>query len=247
MTVAAMQQQSPLRVIEIGDGADRTIPIDPNGPFPVVIGRGLDANIRIGLLGKRTFVKDQQGNRVPIVSYISSVQATIHRYENGELRIHDGNCKPSANGIRIFGQQDPIKRPVPLSPGAHVELAPKKNGYGCWVEWADNSNDSGEPTLGFNRWNKALLEDDNRVLEGEKRELLERVRAIEIVNEAQDLKIKRTEQKTSRLIILGAIAVSIFAISMGISIEEIQMIVQILAIVGSAVGGGVILQGSNSS
>ena len=58
----AMQQQSPLRVIEIGDGADRTIPIDPNGPFPVVIGRGLDAEVQIGLLGRCTFVKDQWGS-----------------------------------------------------------------------------------------------------------------------------------------------------------------------------------------
>ena len=238
-----MQEESALQVIEIGDGKTIVTNIDLNGKFPLVIGRGPDADIQIGSLGKRTLVSDQHGNFVPIAKYISSVQATIHRYENGELRIHDGNCKPSANGIRIFGQQDPIKRPVPLSPGAHVELAPRKKGFGCWVEWADTSANN-EPTLGFNRWNKALLEDDKRALEGEKKELLERVRAVEIVNETQDVQIRLTRQKIDRVKMLGMVAVVALLISLPIDIDQLEDVLKVVAI---AAGSGLVWTAAEKS
>ena len=232
-----MAEDSELRIIEIGDRNTRTINIDPNGKFPLVIGRGPDADIQIGILGKRTFVKDSRGDDVAIAQCISKVQATIYRYDNGELRIHDGNGNPSAGGIRIFGSNQPIERPVPLSPGAHIELMPRVKGFACWLEWADSTSACDEPTLGFNRWNKSLLEDDKRVLEGEKRDLEKRISAVENVNETQDLKIKRTEQKIARVKILGAIAVIAILISLGIDIEQLEQVLQIVAVVA---GGGLI-------
>ena len=135
-----MHNDNGLRVMEMGDGTTRTIHIDTQGKFPVVIGRNPDADIQIGLLGKRTFIKDAKGNDVPISKCISKIQATIYRYDNGDLRIHDGNGDPSSGGIRIFGCDKPIERPVPLSPGAHIELMPRVKGYYCWLEWTNVSN-----------------------------------------------------------------------------------------------------------
>ena len=62
------------------------------------------------------------------------------------------------------------------------------------------------------------------------------------IDNEQNQRIRNAEQKIARLKILAAIAVSILSLSMGISIEEIQMFVQIIAIIGSLVGGGFILQ-----
>lgn len=62
------------------------------------------------------------------------------------------------------------------------------------------------------------------------------------INTAQDQRIRSAEKKISRLLLLGAIAVSIFAVSLGISTEQIQTIVQVIAIVSAIGGGGFILQ-----
>ena len=218
----------------MGDGTTRTIHIDTQGKFPVVIGRNPDADIQIGLLGKRTFIKDAKGNDVPISKCISKIQATIYRYDNGDLRIHDGNGDPSSGGIRIFGCDKPIERPVPLSPGAHIELMPRVKGYYCWLEWADSTSACDEPTLGFNRWDKKLLEEDKRVLEGEKQELLERIQGVEITNETQDAKIRLTEQKIHRIKIFGIVAVSAISISLGVDIEQIDKALKVVAFVAGS-------------
>ena len=153
---------------------------------------------------------------------------------NGDLRIHDGNGDPSSGGIRIFGCDKPIERPVPLSPGAHIELMPRVKGYYCWLEWADSTSACDEPTLGFNRWDKKLLEEDKRVLEGEKQELLERIQGVEITNETQDAKIRLTEQKIHRIKIFGIVAVSAISISLGVDIEQIDKALKVVAFVAGS-------------
>ena len=217
-----MEEDSELRVFEIGDGGTRTITIDPGGKFPLIIGRGAKADVRIGLLGNKTFIKDQAGNDVPISKCISKIQATIYRYDDGQLRIHDGNGHASASGIRVFGSERAIERPVLLSPGAHIELIPRTKGYCCWLEWADSDSANNEPTLGFNRWNNGLLQDDNRVLEGEKEDLMDRIRSIEMTNAAQDQRIRATQQVIVRVRILGLIAIAAFLISLGIDPAKIE-------------------------
>ncbi|MEO1255843.1 MAG: hypothetical protein AAFY41_13325 [Bacteroidota bacterium] len=229
-----MHNDNGLRVMEMGDGTTRTIDIDTQGKFPLVIGRTPEADIQIGLLGKRTFVKDATGNDVPIAKCISKIQATIYRYDNGELRIHDGNGDPSSGGIRIFGCNKPIERPVPLSPGAHIELMPRVKGYYCWLEWADSTSACDEPTLGFNRWNKALLEDDKRVLEVRVSELEENLADKAATDKAQNKKIRNTEQKIHRIKIFGIVAVSAIVISLGVDIEQIDKALKVVAFVAGS-------------
>ncbi|EKU98046.1 hypothetical protein Lepto7375DRAFT_7305 [Leptolyngbya sp. PCC 7375] len=224
-----------LRIIEIGNGSERIIPIDPKGKFPIVIGRGPDAGIQIGLLGRNTFIRDANGNSVPIAKCISSVQATIYQYANGELRIHDGNGKPSNAGIRIFGCDKPIERPIPLSPGAHVELMPRAKGWACWVEWAPDETDiDGEPTLGFNKWNKRLLEDDKRVLEDRVNELEQNLADKAEIDNAQNRKIKRTEGKIHWIKIFGIVVVSAILISLGVDIEELDYLLKGVAVIAGS-------------
>ena len=220
--------------MEMGDDSTRTINIDTQGKFPLVIGRTPDADIQIGILGRRTFVKDATGNDVPIAKCISKIQATIYRYDNGELRIHDGNGEPSSGGIRIFGSNKPIKRPVPLSPGAHIELMPRVKGYYCWLEWADDTNASDEPTQGFNRWNNEVLQDSNQVLENRVKELESSVSVCSATNRTQDQKIKNADQKIHRIKIFGIVAISAILISLGVDIEEVDKVLKVVAFVAGS-------------
>ena len=217
--------------MEMGDGTTRTIHIDTQGKFPVVIGRNPDADIQIGLLGKRTFIKDAKGNDVPISKCISKIQATIYRYDNGDLRIHDGNGDPSSGGIRIFGCDKPIERPVPLSPGAHIELMPRVKGYYCWLEWTNDTNASDEPTQGFNRWNNEVLQDSNQVLENRVKELESSVSVCSTTNRIQDQQIKNTEQKIHRIKIFGIVTISAILISLGVDVEQIDKVLKVVAFV----------------
>ena len=67
--------------------------------------------------------------------------------------------------------------------------------------------------------------------------MLERVRAVEITNEAQDLQIKLTRQKIDRVKLLGMVAVVAVLISLGIDIEQLETLLKMVAVIA---GGGLI-------
>lgn len=245
-----------LKLYEIAPGEHpREIPIatGADGDFPLTIGRDSETDIPIGVLGWKTLVphpdprKRAKGERVPISSLISRTQATIFRDNAGKLRIRDGNGNASGAGIREGRTNKLIRRPWLLGPGAHIKLTPEGEGYRCWLEWPAEKSESETPTLGFDQWQNENLQE----------ELAEQRAALESLNEAltiakkesreidsqQNQRIRSAEKKISRLLILGAIAVGIFAVSLGISTEQIQTIVQVVAIVSAIGGGGFILQG----
>ena len=60
-------------------------------------------------------------------------------------------------------------------------------------------------------------------------------------NRRQDLKIKLTEKKLARLIIVGVVAIAVLAVSLGITSEQMQAILQIVTMASAVLGSGVIL------
>ncbi|EKU98121.1 hypothetical protein Lepto7375DRAFT_7382 [Leptolyngbya sp. PCC 7375] len=232
----------------------REIPIATgiDGDFPLTIGRDSHADIQIGVIGWKILVphpdprKRANGERVPISSLISRTQATIFSDEAGKLRIRDGNSHPSGSGIREGRTNKLIRRPWLLGPGAHIKLTPEGEGYRCWLEWPAEKSESETPTLGFDQWENENLQEDLASMQAALNALNEALIAAKNdstkINTAQDQRIRSAEKKISRLLLLGAIAVSIFAVSLGISTEQIQTIVQVIAIVSAIGGGGFILQ-----
>lgn len=225
--------------MEIGEGKTRTINIDLKGKFPLVIGRGNSADIRIGLLGKKTFVKDVRGELVPIANCISSVHATLRKYEDGRIVIYNGNGRPSSSGVYIFGHDKPIERPVTLGPGAHIELMRRTGDYYCWIEWEEDEESAtsvSEPTHGFNNWR------DKVVLEVEKLDLKDEVSALNKKLEEriqrdliQDKRIDKLKKRSDRIFYLGIVTVAAAVIGLGINVEQVE---SIAAIVALAAGGG---------
>ncbi|MEM9267237.1 MAG: FHA domain-containing protein [Cyanobacteria bacterium P01_F01_bin.13] len=248
-----MNNELGLKLCEVGPNSERTIEIDtgPEAELPITIGRSPDANIIIGILGRNVYVphpnpiKRQAGEKVQISQLISRVQATIFRDEIGRIRIRDGNGNASQYGLREGATDKLLRRPWLLSPGAFVKLTPEGNGYRCWVEWSAPSCDADTPTIGFSAWHNENLQE----------ELKEQASAIKALNTAledlqttstetdkrQDLKIRFTEKKLARLIIVGAIELSILAVSLGITSEQMQEILQIVTMVATVLGSGVIL------
>ena len=245
-----------LRLHEIAPNENpRTIPINisANADLPITIGRSPDADIHIGVIGRKVLVphpdprKRAAGEKAPISNLISRTQATIFRDDAGRIRIRDGNGNSSQFGIREGATDKPLRRPWLLGPGAFIKVAPEGGGYRCWLEWPAKESDGADtPTLGFNQWENENLQEElaelqaaietlNVALTNAKKESRE-------TNSRQDRQIRSAEKKIARLKILAAIAVSILSLSMGITIEEIQIIVQAIAIIGSLVGGGFILQ-----
>ena len=245
LTLYEIAPGEPPREIPISTGAD--------GDFPLTIGRDPETDIPIGVLGWKVLVphpdprKRAKDEKIPISSLISRTQATIFRDNAGKLRIRDGNGNASGAGIREGRTNKLIRRPWLLGPGAHIKLTPEGEGYRCWLEWPAEKSESETPTLGFDQWQNENLQE----------ELTEQRVALEALNEAlmaakkesrkidteQNQRIRSAEKKISQLLKLGAIAVGVFAISLGISAEQIQKVVQAIAIVSAVGGGGFILQG----
>ncbi|NEZ59466.1 hypothetical protein DXZ20_28240 [Leptolyngbyaceae cyanobacterium CCMR0081] len=244
-----------LTLYEIAPGEHpREIPIATgiDGDFPLTIGRNSHADIQIGVIGRKVLVphpdpkKRADGEKVSISSLISRVQATIFRDEIGRLRIRDGNSHPSAFGIREFGTNKLIRRPWLLGPGAHITLTFEGEGYRCGLQWAAEESESETPTLGYERWHNENLQEELAEQRAALKALQEALNTTKKesseINTAQDQRIHSAEKKISRLLLLGAIAVFIFAISLGISAEQIQTVVQVIAILSAVGGGGFILQ-----
>ncbi|MEO1391035.1 MAG: FHA domain-containing protein [Cyanobacteria bacterium J06634_6] len=220
--------------------------------MPITIGRSQDCDIQIGLIGRKVLIphpdptKRTAGEKVSISQLISKTQATIFCDEHQRLRIRSGNGKDAAFGLRDGSTNQFIGRPWLLGPGAYVKLTPEGSGYRCWLEWAAKTCDADAPTLGFSQWQNENLQEEieeqgkaiaalNTSLTEVKRQSTER-------DKAQDLKIRTTEKKLAQLKILGAIAIAGLLLSIGITSEQLQEIVQAVAIIGTAAGGGFILQ-----
>lgn len=232
------------REIQIATGAD--------GDFPLTIGRSPNADIHIGVIGRKVLVphpdakRRATGEKIPISDMISRTQATIFRDEAGKLRIRDGNSHPSGSGIREGRTNKLIRRPWLLGPGAHIKLTPEGEGYRCWLEWPAEKSESETPTLGYDQWENDNLNEElaeqRAVLEALQEALNAAKKESHQIDTKQNQRILSAEKKISRLLLLGAIAVGIFAFSLGISTEQIQTIVQVIAIVSAVGGGGFILQ-----
>ncbi|MFG6094372.1 FHA domain-containing protein [Leptothoe sp. ISB3NOV94-8A] len=246
---------TPLTLYEIAPGqVPREIPIatGSDGDFPLTIGRDSHADIQIGVIGWKILVphpdprERANGERVPISSLISRTQATIFRDESGKLRIRDGNSHPSGSGIREGRTNKLIRRPWLLGPGAHIKLTPEGGGYRCWLEWPAEKSESETPTLGFDQWQNENLNEElaeqRAALKALQEELITAKNESREIDTKQNQRILSAEKKISRLLLLGAIAVGVFAVSLGISTEQIQTIVQVIAIVSAIGGGGFILQ-----
>lgn len=243
-----------LTLYEIAPGEHpREIPIATGtGDFPLTIGRSPNADIHIGVIGRKVLVphpdakRRAAGEKISISDMISRTQATIFKDKAGKLRIRDGNSHPSGSGIREGRTNKLIRRPWLLGPGAFIKLTPEGEGYRCWLEWPAEKSESETPTLGFDQWQNENLNEElaeqRAVLESLQEALLSAKKESREIDTKQNQRIHSAEKKISRLLILGAIAVSIFAVSLGINIEQIQTVVQVIAIVSAVGGGGFILQ-----
>ena len=141
------------------DQNPRIIPINTSSTadFPLTIGRSSDADIHIGVIGRKVLIphpnsdKRSRGEKVPISSLISRTQATIFRDAAGRIRIRDGNGNSSQFGIREGATDKLLRRPWLLGPGAFIKVTPEGGGYRCWLEWPAKASDTDIPTLGFNQ------------------------------------------------------------------------------------------------
>lgn len=241
-----------LKLYEIAPGhADRIIDIDTSD-LPITIGRSSGANIHIGVIGKDVYIphpnaqKRAAGETASIAQFISRTQATIFQDETGKLRIRDGNGSSSQYGIREGASNKLLRRPWLLGPGAHIKLTPEGGGYRCWLEWPSTQSDSDTPTLGYSQWQNENLEEElteqGKAIAALTQSLDQAKRESGETNRAQDLRIRNTEKKIARLKILGVVAIAGLFLSLGITSEQIQEVVQIVGVISVAVGGGVILQ-----
>ena len=240
-----------LKLYEIAPDANRIIDIDTS-ELPITIGRSSSANIHIGVIARNVNIphpnaqKRAAGETVSIAQLISRTQATIFQDEAGKLRIRDGNGNSSQYGIREGQGNKLLRRPWLLGPGAFIKLTPEGGGYRCWLEWPATESGSDAPTLGYSQWQNENLEEElneqGQAISALKQSLDETKKESKKTNRAQDLRIRNTEKKIARRKILGVVAILGLLLSLGITSEQIQVIVQAVGVISVAVGGGVILQ-----
>ncbi|MEO0737983.1 MAG: FHA domain-containing protein [Cyanobacteria bacterium J06649_12] len=241
-----------LRLYEIAPNErERVIDIDTSfdADMPIIIGRNQDCDIQIGVIGRKVLIPhpsvNRQDEKIPISSLISRIQATIFRDDQGRLRIRSGNGKDAAFGLRDGSTDKVITRPWLLGPGAYIKLTPESAGYRCWLEWAADSCDADTPTLGFSQWQSENLQEEideqGKAIEALTTSLSQVKQESDAINKAQDLKIRSTEKKLARLKILGVVAIAGLLLTLGITSEQLQEIVQVVAVLSTAAGGGAIL------
>ena len=244
-----MDNQFGLRLYEIAPGQEpRIIPINTSSSadFPLTIGRSSDADIHIGVIGRKVLIphpepdKRARGEKVPISSLISRTQATIFRDEAGRIRIRDGNGNSSQFGIREGATNKLLRRPWMLGPGAFVKVTPEAGGYRCWLEWKKEC-EADAPTLGFSQWQNENLQE----------ELDEQRLAIEALNKAL-IATKKESTKTNRrqdvviqnltkaLIGITLVVAAISAIALGVDAEFITEIAKVTGVISGIVGIGAV-------
>lgn len=186
---------------------------------PITIGRGHDCDICIGKLASDIPTTMADGAVTTVDRLLSRHHATIFRDKKGDVRIRDGNGKPSATGIRWGADARPVDRDLLLSEGAYIQVGLQKEGWRCWLEWPAPAKPEGDvPTLQSTQWENAnLLEQINdfrgRIssLESSDQKQARTIKQVQEINAAQDQKIRRHNKRLLKIRISLALLAFIIA------------------------------------
>ncbi len=187
--------------------------------------------------------------------YISRTQATIYYEDGGKLYIRDGNGNPSSNGIWVAGKI--CTRPVPLYPGAEVDLVPNRDGYRCFLEWAipedSESLKDCNPTSGFQSF---VLQGELDASNEEIAKLRQAIQDLEISARYQETELKRQKTtndqqtkvisrhyKSVRSLKHWLLGITLFMVligvaTLGLDVETIESVIKILGLLMATLGTG---------
>lgn len=261
-----------LHITEMFDGSppiEHVIKIADLTETGLTIGRNGD----IAICGNIPKVASQNVSRKQATVYAINNPERDHPdiYLHTGYRGKDGQWAVSQSGTGVWLGDRPISndRAVQLRPGTLLKIVPKVAGYQCILEWGafadENGNGSGPPTVPMDAGERDRLYFENRTLkeqaavkdiqidtlqnlsrqhrtlaeefEFQTKQLSGQIKKERDINKAQDKKI-------AKIRIFGAVAVGAYLLSLGIDIEQIEKLMEIIAIVAS---GGLLLASTGKS